>query len=354
MGLESLATSIPGARADRAGAFGLRPLDLRALGLGDHAESVFSRLQRPWLWDESGPALSRRDRALLEPIGLHVPRIASALDSADGATKLTVELGSDLVECVHMPRAIGDGRVTLCLSSQVGCAMACAFCATAAMGLRRQLAAGEIVAQVLAVLRALGPRQPSDLTLVFMGMGEPLHGLAQVARAIEVLCAPRGLGLPPLRITVSTAGLVPRIAELGALAVRPLLAVSLNATTDALRRSLMPVAARHSLAQLGAALAAYPVRRRERITIEYVLLDGVNDTPADAERLADFGAPFPHHINLIPYNAHAHAPFRAPSQPRIDAFARSILERRRTLVTVRRSRGSDVGAACGQLVVGER
>jgi 23S rRNA (adenine2503-C2)-methyltransferase len=334
-----------------SGGFGLRESDLRALGAGDHAPALLSSLQRPWLWDERGPVLSRRDRALLEPLGLQVPRVASARPSADGATKLVLEFDADRVECVHMPRAVGDGRVTVCISSQVGCAMGCTFCATAALGLRRQLMAGEIVAQVLAVLRSLGPRHPSDLTLVFMGMGEPLHGFAQVARAIEVLCAPRGLGLPAMRITVSTSGLVPRIAQLARWPVRPLLAVSLNATTDALRRELMPVARRWSLAELGSVLAALPLRRRERITIEYVLLAGINDTPQDAVRLADFCAPFPHHINLIPYNAHPHARYRAPQASDVDAFARALLACRRTLVTVRRSRARDVAGACGQLVL---
>jgi 23S rRNA (adenine2503-C2)-methyltransferase len=228
--------------------------------------------------------------------------------------------------------------------------MGCGFCATASMGFIRHLSAGEIVAQILRVLAELGPRHPSELTLVFMGMGEPLHNLAQVSQAIRVLCSPRGLGLSPLRITVSTSGLVPELAELSRLEPRPLLALSLNATTDELRRELMPVGKRYPLGVLKQALLDYRLRPRERITVEYVLLQGVNDSVEDAQRLSDFCVGFPHNINLIPFNEHEHAPFRAPSEPDIDRFARALLSRRKALVTVRRSRGRDVGGACGQLV----
>jgi 23S rRNA (adenine2503-C2)-methyltransferase len=218
------------------------------------------------------------------------------------------------------------------------------------MGFHRHLSAGEIVAQVLCVMAELGPQKAAALTLVFMGMGEPLHNLEQVAQAVTLLCHVRGLGLSPKRITVSTSGLVPELAELGALTPRPLLAVSLNATTDAVRRELMPIGRRYPLETLKRALVSYPLRARERITIEYVLLAGVNDAPEDAVRLAAFCREFPHNINLIPYNAHPLAPFSAPTEPAVDAFARALLAERPLLVTVRRSRGRDVHAACGQLV----
>jgi 23S rRNA (adenine2503-C2)-methyltransferase len=218
------------------------------------------------------------------------------------------------------------------------------------MGFVRHLSAGEIVAQVLTVVAELGPRHPSELTLVFMGMGEPLHNLPEVARAVRVLCDPRGLGLSPRRITVSTSGLVPELAELGALSPRPLLAVSLNATTDAVRAELMPIGRRYPLNVLREALESYPLRARERVTVEYVLLAGVNDSAADAQRLSDFCTGFPHHINLIPFNEHPRAAFRAPSERDVDRFAQTLLARRPEIVTVRRSRGRDVQAACGQLI----
>jgi 23S rRNA (adenine2503-C2)-methyltransferase len=287
---------------------------------------------------------------VLEPLGLALPRIAEHHQSVDGSCKLLLALGPDRIEAVHMPRAIGSGRVTLCISSQVGCAMGCGFCATASMGFHRHLSAGEIVAQVLRVVAELGPRHPSELTLVFMGMGEPLHNLPEVARALRVLCHPRGLGLSPKRITVSTSGLVPEIDELGTLSPRPLLALSLNATTDEVRSELMPIGRRYDLAALRAALLRFPLRPREHITIEYVLLDGVNDSDADAARLSEFCGGFPHNINLIPFNEHSLAPFRAPSEPNVERFARALLAQKKTLVTVRRSRGRDVQAACGQLV----
>ncbi|HEX2678827.1 MAG TPA: 23S rRNA (adenine(2503)-C(2))-methyltransferase RlmN, partial [Polyangiales bacterium] len=336
-------------RVSRAQAFGLLPEELGALSV-PAPEATFERLQRPWLWQSGAPQSSRAARSLLESLGLSLPRIATRQASADGSTKLLLELGSDRVEAVHMPRAVAGGRVTLCISSQVGCAMGCGFCATASMGFIRQLSAGEIVAQVLACMSELGPRHPSELTLVFMGMGEPLHNLPEVLRAIRVLCHPRGLGLSARRITVSTSGLVPEIVTLGESSPRPLLALSLNATTDELRRELMPIGKRFPLALLQSTLQHFPLRPRERITIEYVLLSGVNDRPADALRLADFCAPFPHNINLIPFNEHSLAPYRAPTERDVDGFAQTLLAHRPTLVTVRRSRGRDVQGACGQLV----
>jgi 23S rRNA (adenine2503-C2)-methyltransferase len=329
-------------------AFGLTPRELAERGFG---AGTFRALQRPWTYDSSGPALSLEKRARLASIGIDLPEIRRRERSADGSNKIVLGFGRNEVEAVHMPRDVRGGRVTLCVSSQVGCAMGCTFCATARMGFVRHLPAGEIVAQISRVVQALGPRHPGELTLVFMGMGEPLHNLEGVARAIEVLCDPLGLGISPRRITLSTSGLVPELDELARLEPRPLLAVSLNATTDATRAALMPVNRRYPLAELRAALARYPLRPRERITIEYVLLAGVNDTPDDAVRLAEFCRGFSHQINLIPWNAHEHAEFSAPSEPAIDAFARRILTQQKTVVTVRRSRGQDVRGACGQLAL---
>ena len=339
------------ARAERqATLFSALPADLQALGHRNPAHA-FALIQRPWLWQAGSPGFGRKDRDL-QALALKPPLILTQSHAADGSTKLLIEVdGGDRVEAVHMPRAVGTGRVTLCISSQVGCAMGCTFCATATMGFRRHLLAHEIVGQVLASVHALGPRHPGEITLVFMGMGEPLHNLSEVARAVRVLCEPGGLGLSPRRITVSTSGLVPEIAELGALEPRPLLAVSVNATTDAARSDIMPIGRRYPLAELRAALDRYPVRPRERITVEYVLLAGINDTPDDARRLSDFCVGFPHQINLIPFNEHSASEFRAPSEETVEAFAQALLDQRPSVLTVRRSRGRDVGAACGQLVL---
>lgn len=335
------------AQPTQAGAWGLTLEEFTQRGLG---AAQFAALHRPWLWDEAGPVLSRAARERLSECGLTLPAISTHQRSADGSTKLVFDVGDGAVESVHMPRSVRTERVTLCISSQVGCAMGCTFCATASMGFRRHLSAGEIVVQVLSAVRMLGPRHPGQLTLVFMGMGEPLHNAAAVKRAIALLCEPEGLGLSPRRITVSTSGLVPEIVELGAWSPRPLLAISLNATTDAQRQRLMPIARRYSVTELCAVLASYPLRARERITVEYVLLAGVNDSPDDAQRLAELTAGFPNQINLIPFNEHAGNEFRAPSEDAVNAFARAVLQHRACVLSVRRSRGRDVAAACGQLV----
>jgi len=341
-------STAPG-RGEQARAWGLLPDELLALEV-PAPEATFERLHRPWLWRDGAPVVSRAAGARLAALGLELPRIVERQASVDGSCKLLLELGTERVEAVHMPRDVGGGRVTLCISSQVGCAMGCSFCATASMGFQRHLSAGEIVGQVLRVVSELGPRHPSELTLVFMGMGEPLHNLPQVARAISVLCHARGLGLSARRITVSTSGLVREIEQLGTLEPRPLLALSLNATTDEVRRELMPIGRRYPLSELRRALEHYPLRPRERITIEYVLLRGVNDSEDDAVRLSDFCQGFPHNVNLIPFNEHPLSPYQAPAEAEVDRFAKALLARRRALVTVRRSRGRDVQAACGQLV----
>lgn len=328
-------------------AFGLTASELAALPPRGAGADAFAALQRPWRWGSSGPLLAPRAQRALGDAQCTLPAYEKVA-AADGSTKLLFTFEGDRVEAVHMPR--GD-RVTLCISSQVGCAIGCRFCATATMGFRRHLSAAEIVAQVLTTMHVCGPRHPSQLTLVFMGMGEPLHNLDNVLRSIEILCDVRGLGIAPKRITVSTSGLVPQIDALGRAPVRPLLALSLNATTDATRRELMPIGQRYSLGDLASALARYPMRPGERVLLEYVLLDGINDTPLDAQRLAEFGANFPHHINLIPFNAHPHSPYRAPTPERVAAFAKAVLSHRPTFVTVRKSRARDVQGACGQLVI---
>ncbi|HSU39656.1 MAG TPA: 23S rRNA (adenine(2503)-C(2))-methyltransferase RlmN [Polyangiaceae bacterium] len=334
----------------------LEPAELDALATGVSGRTLFSALQRPWRWHAGRPALGARAARAVAERGAALPSIATRRRSSDGAEKLVLVMpqGGDGVEAVHMPRPVGQGRVTLCVSSQVGCALGCAFCATAALGLGRHLSAGEIIAQVLLVLHELGPRHPGDLSLVFMGMGEPLHNFENVVRAVRVLTTAGGLGLSPRRITLSTAGLVPAIAALARVPARPLLAVSLNATRNELRDALMPINRRYPLEALIGALERYPCRPRERITIEYVLLAGVNDEPADAARLAELCAGFPHHVNVIPFNSHPGARFQSPSEERLDAFLQALVRRRPTLVTVRRSRGGDVDGACGQLAGSRR
>jgi 23S rRNA (adenine2503-C2)-methyltransferase len=232
--------------------------------------------------------------------------------------------------------------------------MGCTFCATGSMGILRNLQPGEILGQVLTLMRDLGPERGHDLTLVFMGMGEPLHNLDHVHRAIRLLCHPAGLGLSARRITVSTSGLVSGIERLAGLEPRPQLALSLNATTDEARSRTMPVNRVWNLARLRESLDAWGPKRGEKFTFEYVLLAGENDTEADAERLAAWLGDLRHghNLNLIPMNEYNASAFREPGEDRVQAFS-DWLKARGCFVTVRRSRGRDVQGACGQLVKGK-
>ena len=336
-------------------AWALLPEDLVAGGCPGRPEHVFARLQRVRTWQPDRLFLSREIRAWLDRhADLALPTILERHPSADGATKIVLGLADGhRVEAVHMPRREDHTRVTFCLSSQVGCAMGCTFCATGAMGIKRNLTAGEIVGQVLALMRDLGPERGEFVYLVFMGMGEPLHNLEHVHRAITVLCHPEGALLSPWRITVSTSGLVSGIERLARMEPRPQLAVSLNATTDAARSATMPVNRAWNLARLRRALDTWQLKRHERFIFEYVLLAGVNDTVEDADRLVEWLGELRHrhNVNLIPMNEHGHAPFREPAEERIQAFARRLHEHG-CFITVRRSRGRDVQGACGQLVKG--
>lgn len=336
----------------------LTPEALGAVGYPRDPAHLFGRLQRVATWDDGGPALARpgRDFLAARELDTALPTIVEQVPATDGSTRLVLALGDGArVEAVHMPRALARGRsrTTVCLSSQVGCAMGCTFCATARMGLVRHLAAHEIVAQLLAVLHAYGPRTAESLNLVFMGMGEPLHNVDEVVHALDVLCDPAGLGVAPSRVTVSTAGHLPGLAALAAAKFRPELAVSVNEVTDEARTRLMPVNRKWSLADLRAALDAWPRRPHEKITLEYVLLGGVNDTPDHADRLAAWVSGLRSVVNLIPFNAWGDAsPYAEPEPEVVTRFA----ERLRAggcLVKVRRNRGRDVRAACGTLVTRE-
>lgn len=325
------------------------PEDLHALGWERDARVLFARLQRVRTWSEEGPILPRAGRAFVErTLDLTLPRIVQEHRSSDGATRLVLELGDGArVEAVHMPRDVGRKRVTICISSQVGCAMGCTFCATARMGLVRNMAAHEIVGQLLAVMHRLGPRSAEQVNIVFMGMGEPLHNVDAVMRALDVICDPAGLGVAPSRITVSTAGHVRGLERLARSRYLPELAVSVNGATNAVRDALMPIGKKWPLEALRASLAAWPRRPHQKITLEYVLLAGVNDDLASADALARWTGDLRHLINVIPFNAWgADSPYAAGDVPR---FVERLREHG-CLVKVRYSRGADVRAACGTLV----
>lgn len=267
-------------------------------------------------------------------------------DSTDGTRRYLLRLQDNrTVEAVLMPE---DGRDTICISSQVGCPVDCKFCLTALMGLERNLTAGEIVGQVLYIVRDAGLETGRNrLNIVMMGMGEPLLNLDQVLKATRLLTDPAGVGLSPKRITVSTAGIVPKIAELGRAEVRPRLAISLNASSEAQRRELMPITRKYHLADLLEACRAYPLRPWEKLTFEYVLLGGVNDSDADARRVVRLIANLNCKLNLIALNPGPGIPFETPGAERVAAFQEIV--RRSAPCFVRKPRGLDIFAACGQL-----
>jgi 23S rRNA (adenine2503-C2)-methyltransferase len=301
---------------------------------------IYRRRQRDFAGMRDLPrALRERLASEWSATALECERIERSRDGSQKHVLVTAD--GARIESVWMPEA---ARTTVCVSSQVGCSLDCTFCATGAMGLGRNLRAEEIVDQVL-----LGAERSGLVAthVVFMGMGEPLANLAAVLQAIRVLVEPRAFALSPRRITVSTAGMVPRMAELGRTAqVR--LAVSLHATTDAVRDRLVPLNRRFPLERLLAACREYPLAAGERISFEYALIRDENDSPADARRLVSLLHGLRAHVNLIPLNEHPASAFRRSSEAAIDRFA-AELARARLPVTVRRSRGEDVLAACGQL-----
>lgn len=262
----------------------------------------------------------------------------------DGTRKLLLRTAAgDRIESVIIPM---EDRITQCVSSQVGCKIGCRFCLTARMPLRRNLAASEIVDQVLWAQEILGDEARVS-NLVYMGMGEPLDNYDQVVRSLHILMDELGQNFSSRRITVSTSGVVPKIARLGADA--PVnLAVSLNATTDEQRTAVIPINKVWNIAALMAALRAFPLAARRRITIEYVLLAGVNDREEDARRLTRLLAGLRCKVNLIPFNPWPGAPYDRPSEEAVDAFG-AILRDASYVVTIRYSKGEDIGAACGQL-----
>ncbi len=264
--------------------------------------------------------------------------------SADGTRKLLYELEDGArIEGVLIPEA---DHHTLCVSSQVGCRMGCKFCRTGSLGFTRHLRPAEIVGQVLAARRLADAARPLT-NLVFMGMGEPLDNLDHLLVALGHILGEHGLQMSQRRVTVSTVGLADRLATLGA-NTPAALAVSLNAPNDALRSRLMPVNRRFSLATLKAALMAYPLKPTRRITLEYVLLGGVNDRPEQALELAMWCRGLKCKVNLIPFNPHEGAGFQAPDEATVLAFQRVLIDNHLTAL-FRRSRGAEIGAACGQL-----
>ncbi len=287
--------------------------------------------------------------ALREEAEIRLPRVTGAQESTDGTRKWLLDSGTgNGIEMVFIPEA---DRGTLCVSSQVGCAMDCAFCATGAQGFNRNLTSAEIVGQVwLAnqLLPARNPERPAVSNVVFMGMGEPLANYRQLVPAIKLLTDPLGFNLSKRRVTVSTSGLVPAIDHLSE-ECDVSLAISLHAPDNALRDELVPINRRHPLEELMAACGRYIEHGSHRhVLIEYVMLDGVNDSAGHARRLVQRLAGLNAKVNLIPFNPYPGARFGCSPRARIDRFRDIVLEAGFMTVT-RRTRGDDISAACGQL-----
>ena len=310
-------------------------------------EGIYGRQAADLVQISTLPAALRTELASRHPVGL--PEVERVYQSADGTRRYLLRLDDGrTVETVLMPEGERD---TICISSQVGCPVDCKFCMTALLGLERSLTAGEIVGQVLLVARENGLRPgtapPSRLNIVMMGQGEPLLNLPNVLKATRILLDPAGFALSPRRITISTAGIIPKIDELGREAVRPKLAVSLNASTEEMRQELMPITRKYHLKDLLEACRRYPLRPWEKLTFEYVLLGGVNDSDADARRVARLLANLNAKVNLIALNPGPEIPYRTPAGERVAAFQEIV--RRSLPCFVRKPRGLDIYAACGQL-----
>jgi len=335
------------------------------------AQQLFEAIYRQRVGSaEQISTLSQECRAALVQKGFSVglPTTDKKFVSVDGTVRYLVTFADgESVETVWMPEGdageAGDGseagnelekqtsrtwdRATICVSSQVGCAVDCKFCLTGLLGVKRNLTAGEIVGQIAAVLNEQHVAPPRDrVNLVFMGMGEPFLNYDNFIKAVRLLV--EGVGIPESRMTVSTAGIVPRIHDLGAESIRPKLAISLNAPNDDLRTRLMPINRKWNLEKLMAAARDFPLRNRERLTFEYVLLDEVNDFEQNARELVELIRGVRAKVNLIALNPGPGIPFLTPAQDRVARF-QNILIDSGVPTFIRRPRGRDIYAACGQL-----
>lgn len=315
---------------------------------GYRASQIYRALYRQRCRDFSSiSTLPAELRAALErDYQVGRPEIAQRFESVDGTRRYLLRLqDGKTIETVFMPEG---ARNTICVSTQVGCPVDCQFCLTARMGLERNLTAGEIAGQVLVALDDnLLTGGMDRINVVFMGMGEPLLNLPSVLKATRILTDPDGIGISPKRITLSTSGIIPKLEELAAAESRPKLAISLNASTEESRRELMPITRKYHLADLLEACARYPLRPWEKLTFEYVLLKDVNDSDADARRVVRLLSRLNAIVNLIALNPGPGIPYDTPAPERVASF-QGIL-RRAMPCFIRKPRGRDIYAACGQL-----
>jgi 23S rRNA (adenine2503-C2)-methyltransferase len=313
-------------------------------------ESVFNYTRRE-LADVLGSAT--RAKRLFQSAYRHrsdgavfLPSIVERFDSADGTRRYLLRLGDgEAVESVLIPE---EGRSTFCVSSQVGCALACKFCLTGQLGLTRNLSTAEIVSQVLLLQKEMQPESSERVSVVLMGMGEPLQNYDSVLKAIEILSDDNGLAIPLRRITLSTAGLLPGIERLAGERIFPNLSISLTGATDEIRDELMPINRKYPIRDVIAAVRCLPEARRNRVMFEYVMIAGLTDSIDDAYRLAASLHGLGSKVNLIPLNESPDIPYRRAAHADILAFQQVLLKARITTF-IRKTRGIDVSGACGQL-----
>jgi 23S rRNA (adenine2503-C2)-methyltransferase len=314
-----------------------------------HARQIFSWIYRNGVTDFAQMTdLSRELRAALAAdFRVTAPEVVGRDQSEDGTVKFLLELEDRRrIEAVFIPDTPSQ---TFCVSTQVGCAMKCGFCLTGRMGLVRNLTAGEIAGQVRVLAQELS-LLTTKFNIVLMGMGEPLHNYDHTMKALRMLNDEQGLAVSPRRVTLSTVGVLPALERLASEPLMPNLAISLHATTEDQREALVPVNRKYGLIEILDAARRFPLKRRNRITFEYVLLNEVNDTPEDAHRLARLLGNIRCKVNLIPLNEAAGIAFARPPDARVDKFARTLANHG-VIVSVRKSRGRDIRAACGQLIV---
>jgi 23S rRNA (adenine2503-C2)-methyltransferase len=339
----------------------LHELEQSLADLGEprfHGRQVFQWIHKRGVTDLALMSdLSRELRTKLAGhFDLRTPSVVRREQSADGTSKFLLRLEDGKhIETVCIPESFSGSpdpseadRITFCLSTQVGCAMRCAFCLTGKMGIDRNLTAGEIVGQVRVLVRELGLTE-QRFTIVLMGMGEPLHNYDNTMKALRILADEHGMAVSPRRVTLSTVGVLPALERLATEPVMPNLAISLHSTTEAQRDLLVPINRKYGIEELLNTCRRFPLKRRERITFEYVMLKDVNDTPEDARRLVRLLNGIKGKVNLLPLNEAAGIPFERPSDATVNRFAR-ILSERGVTVSVRKSRGRDIRAACGQLI----
>jgi 23S rRNA (adenine2503-C2)-methyltransferase len=314
-----------------------------------HAKQIYQ-----WIWKRGVTEFSDMTNlsqelrtALADKATISLPRVIHHDVSEDGTQKFVLQLADGKqIESVFIP---DTPKQTFCVSTQVGCAMGCAFCLTGKMGLIRHLTAAEITAQVRILARSTNLLD-KPFNIVLMGMGEPLHNYDETMKALRMLNQKEGFDMHPKRVTLSTVGLVPMMDKLAQEDLMPNLAVSLHAATEEQRRAIVPPTKKYSLQDIIDACKRFPLSKRRRIMFEYVLLAGVNDSDEDARKLVKVLAGVKAKVNLLPLNAAAGIPFERPSDERINSFAK-ILADRGLMVSVRKSRGRDIRAACGQLIV---